>query len=151
MRLLGNKVLVRGIARDLGIPVVPGSEGAVTILEARKEAKRIGFPILLKAEAGGGGRGIYEVHDQSQLEEAFAKASTMAQASFGNPRLFVEKLLTNIRHIEIQVVADRFGHVIALDERDCTVQRNHQKLIEITPSPWPVMTETLRKKTEALG
>lgn len=144
MRLLGNKVEVRRIAKKLGVPIVPGSEGAVTVKEARKEAKRLGFPIMLKAEGGGGGRGIYEVHSENELEDAFVKASTMAQASFGNPRLFVERLLTSVRHIEIQVIADKYGNVIALDERDCTVQRNHQKLIEITPSPWPVMTEKLR-------
>jgi len=144
MRLLGNKVAVRKIANDIGVPTVPGSVGAVTIEEARQEAKRLGFPIMLKAEGGGGGRGIYEVHSDDQLEDAFVKASTMAQASFGNPRLFVERLLTNVRHIEIQVIADHYGNVIALDERDCTVQRNHQKLIEITPSPWPVMDEELR-------
>jgi len=146
MRMLGNKVEVRGLAKRLGVPVVPGSEGAVSIPEAREEAKKIGFPIMLKAEGGGGGRGIYEVYRPEQLEEAFVKASSQAQAAFGNPRLYVEKLLTNVRHIEIQVIADKHGNVFAFDERDCTVQRNHQKLIEITPSPWPGMTEELRER-----
>ena len=100
----------------------------------------------LKAEGGGGGRGIYRVLSADQLEDAFEKASTMAQSAFGNPRLFVERLLTSVRHIEIQVVADRYGNVLALDERDCTIQRNHQKLVEITPSPWPGMTPTLRNR-----
>ncbi len=149
MRLLGNKVTVRNIAKKLRVPTVPGSEGAVSIDEAREEAKRIGFPIMLKAEGGGGGRGIYEVFSDDQLENAFEKASALAQASFGNPRLFVEKLLVDVRHIEIQVIADRHGHVFAFDERDCTVQRNHQKLVEITPSPWPGMTEELRGKLKA--
>lgn len=146
MRLLGNKVEVRRLAQKLGVPVVPGSEGAVSIPEARKIAEEIGYPIMLKAEGGGGGRGIYEVHRPDQLEDGFTKASAMAQASFGNPRLFVERLLTSVRHIEIQVIADKYGNAFAFDERDCTVQRNHQKLVEITPSPWAGMTKELREK-----
>ena len=145
MRLLGNKVQVRALAQKLGIPVVPGSEGAVDVPLARKLAREIGFPIMLKAEGGGGGRGIFEVHNDADLEDAFFKASTMAQASFGNPRVYVEKFLTNVRHIEIQVIADKYGNVFAFDERDCSIQRNNQKLIEITPSPWPMLTESLRE------
>lgn len=146
MNLLGNKVQARGVARKLGIPVVPGSEGAVDIPTARTLIKEIGLPIMLKAEGGGGGRGIFAVHNEAELEDAFFKASTMAQASFGNPRIFVEKFLSNVRHIEIQVIADMYGNVFAFDERDCTVQRNHQKLIEITPSPWGGMTRKLRDR-----
>jgi len=146
MRMLGNKVAVRNLAKKLDIPIVPGSEGAVDIEEARKMAHKIGFPIMLKAEGGGGGRGISEVYSEDSLEKAFAKASVLAEASFNNPRLFVEKLLTSVRHIEIQVIADQYGNVFAFDERDCTVQRNHQKLVEITPSPWPKFTEDLRKQ-----
>nr|MBP9943039.1 ATP-grasp domain-containing protein [Desulfomicrobium sp.] len=123
MRLLGNKVQVRALAQKLGIPVVPGSEGAVSVEEAKKVAAEIGLPVMLKAEGGGGGRGIYEVFSEDQLADAFIKASTLAQASFGNPRLYVERLLTSIRHIEIQVIADKYGNVFAFDERDCTVQR----------------------------
>lgn len=144
MELLGNKVRVRELARSLDIPVVPGSQGAVDVETARQVAFDMGLPVMLKAEGGGGGRGIYEVYDLDQLEIAFSKASALAHASFGNPRLFVEKLLTSVRHIEIQVIADRYGNVFAFDERDCTVQRNHQKLVEITPSPWHRMTENLR-------
>ncbi|SDN80558.1 pyruvate carboxylase [Desulfonauticus submarinus] len=146
MRLLGNKVEVRRLAKKLGIPVVPGSEEAVTLEEAKEIAEDIGYPIMLKAEGGGGGRGIYEVYKESQLESAFVKASTQAQAAFGNPRLYVEKFLPSVRHIEIQVIADKYGNVFAFDERDCTVQRNHQKLIEITPSPWSKMTKDLRQE-----
>jgi pyruvate carboxylase len=146
MRQLGNKVEVRRIAEKLDIPVVPGSEGAVDIPEARRIAGEIGYPIMLKAEGGGGGRGIYEVFKPEQLERAFEKASSLAQASFGNPRLYVERLLTKVRHIEIQVVADKYGNAFAFDERDCSVQRNHQKLVEITPSPWPGITPELRKR-----
>ena len=146
MNLLGNKVQARQIAQKLGIPVVPGSEGAVDIPTARALIKEIGLPIMLKAEGGGGGRGIFAIFNEAELEDAFFKASTMAQASFGNPRLFVEKYLAHVRHIEIQVIADKYGNVFAFDERDCTVQRNHQKLIEITPSPWPGMTPELRER-----
>ncbi|WP_243359348.1 pyruvate carboxylase [Fundidesulfovibrio terrae] len=146
MNLLGNKVAVRNVAKELGIPVVPGSESAVSVPEAREIASQITFPIMLKAEGGGGGRGIYVVHEPKQLEEAFSKASALAQASFGNPRLYVEKYLRSVRHIEIQVIADKHGNVLALDERDCTVQRNHQKLVEITPSPWKGMTPELREQ-----
>ncbi|MCF8028039.1 MAG: pyruvate carboxylase [Desulfobacteraceae bacterium] len=146
MKILGNKVSVRRLARELGVPVVPGSEDAVTIPEARKIAAKIGFPIMLKAEGGGGGRGIYEVYSESDLESAFHKASVMAEASFGNPRVYVEKYLPSVRHIEIQVIADQYGSVFAFDERDCTVQRNHQKLVEITPSPWSKMTPELRER-----
>ena len=146
MGLLGNKVAVRKLAKKLGVPVIPGTEDAVTLEEARAFAQKIGFPIMLKAEGGGGGRGIYEVYCEDEFESAFIKASTFAQASFGNPKLFMERLLTNVRHIEIQIAADQHGNVFAFDERDCTVQRNHQKLVEMTPSPWPGMTEELRKK-----
>jgi len=144
MNLLGNKVQVRKIAKKIGVPVVPGSEGAVDVPLARQLAEEIGFPIMLKAEGGGGGRGIFLVQNQDELESAFTKASTMAQASFGNPRVYVEKYLASVRHIEIQVIADKYGNVFAFDERDCTVQRNHQKLVEITPSPSPLITPELR-------
>ncbi|MDR2123685.1 MAG: pyruvate carboxylase [Desulfovibrio sp.] len=146
MKLLGNKVQVRRLAMELGIPVVPGSDCAVDVPKARSVAGETGFPILLKAEGGGGGRGIFEVHDNYGLEDAFIKASAMAQASFGNPRVFVEKFLTGVRHIEIQVIADVYGNIFAFDERDCSLQRNNQKLIEITPSPWPAFTEELREQ-----
>jgi len=146
MNLLGNKVQVRNLAKKLGIPVVPGSEGAVDIPEAKRLAKEIGLPIMLKAEGGGGGRGIFLVRTMEELSDAFFKASTMAQASFGNPRLFVEKYLEHVRHIEIQVIADQHGNVFAFDERDCSVQRNNQKLIEVTPSPWPGLTPELREQ-----
>jgi pyruvate carboxylase len=146
MRFLGNKVSVRNFAKRLDIPVVPGSETAVEQEDAESICDRIGYPVMLKAEGGGGGRGIYEVYGPRDLHESFGKASSLAQAEFGNPRLFVEKLLTSVRHIEIQVVADRHGNAVALDERDCTVQRNHQKLVEITPSPWSGITPELRRR-----
>ena len=121
------------------MPVVPGSEGAVDIAEARAIIREMGLPAMLKAEGGGGGRGIFVIRNEEELEDAFLKASTMAQASFGNPRLFVEKYLEHVRHIEIQVIADAYGNVFAFDERDCSIQRNHQKLIEINAFSlgWP--------------
>ncbi len=149
MKILGNKVSVRRLAKHLNIPVVPGSEAAVKIAKARDIAHQIGFPIMLKAEGGGGGRGIYEVYSEQQLESAFNKASVMAEVSFGNPRVYIEKYLTSVRHIEIQVIADHYGNIFAFDERDCTVQRQHQKLVEITPSPWSKMTEELREQLKA--
>ena len=144
MNLLGNKVQVRTLAKDLGVPVVPGSDGSVDIPEARKCCEEIGFPIMLKAEGGGGGRGIFLIENQDELESAFIKASTMAQASFGNPRLFIEKYIASARHIEIQAIGDKHGNVFAFDERDCSIQRNHQKLVEITPSPSETITPELR-------
>lgn len=146
MQLLGNKVEVRNLGKLLGIPVIPGSDGAVTVDEAKKIARTIGYPIMLKAESGGGGRGIVEVFEEDRLEDAFRKASVLAESSFGNDALYVEKLLTSVRHIEIQVIGDMHGNVFAFDERDCTLQRNHQKLVEITPSPWTGMTQELRER-----
>jgi pyruvate carboxylase len=144
MRRLGNKVEARRIATELGIAVVPGSDGAVTLDEAKGLAKKIGYPVMVKSEGGGGGRGIVVVRSEKELEDQFVKASTMAEASFGNPNLYLEKFLEKVRHLEIQVLRDKFGSAVALCERDCSVQRKHQKLLEITPSPWPGMTEKLR-------
>ncbi|MDR1871076.1 MAG: pyruvate carboxylase [Deltaproteobacteria bacterium] len=146
MKLLGNKVEVRRLAQRLGIPVVPGSEGAVDVPLAKEIANSLGLPIMLKAEGGGGGRGIIAITEHKELAPAFAKASAMASASFHNPRIYVEKLLKNVRHIEIQVIADQHGNIFAFDERDCSIQRNHQKLIEITPSPWTKLTPELRAR-----
>ena len=136
MHLLGNKVEARRVARSLGIPVVPGSDESVDVPGARKIVHEIGLPIMLKAEGGGGGRGIFLVTNEDELEDAFEKASAMAEASFGNPRLFVEKYLPKVHHIEIQVIADRWGNVFAFDERDCSVQRRNQKLVEEAPAPF---------------
>jgi pyruvate carboxylase len=146
MKLLGNKVEVRRLAQRLGIPVVPGSVGAVDVAKAKEIARTLGMPIMLKAEGGGGGRGIIAIEDPKELDGSFVKASAMANASFRNPRVYVEKLLKNVRHIEIQVIADKHGGVYAFDERDCSIQRNHQKLIEITPSPWSGLTPELRSR-----
>jgi len=145
MRRLGNKVSAIRLAKRAGVPVVPGSEGAVDREQAREIAERIGFPVLIKSEGGGGGRGIVRLNSADELEREFLTASTMAETSFGNPNLFIERFLTHVRHLEIQVLRDHHGSAIALDERDCSMQRKNQKLIEITPTPWKGMTEKLRQ------
>ncbi|RLC07066.1 MAG: pyruvate carboxylase, partial [Deltaproteobacteria bacterium] len=144
MRKLGNKVQARNIARSLSIPVVQGSDGAVSLEEAKSVAQKIGFPVMIKSEGGGGGRGVIVVNSQEELERNFLKASNMAEASFGNPNLYIEQYLPLVRHLEIQVICDKLGNVVALDERDCSCQRKYQKLLEITPSPWKGMSLELR-------
>ncbi|OEU79871.1 MAG: pyruvate carboxylase [Desulfobacterales bacterium S5133MH4] len=145
MKKLGNKVKARGIAKSLSIPVIEGSDGAVSLEEARKIADRIGFPVMIKSEGGGGGRGVVVVNSQEELERHFYIASNMAEASFGNPNLYIEQYLQFVRHLEIQVLCDKFGNAIALDERDCSCQRRYQKLLEITPSPWKGASRELRE------
>ena len=146
MELLGSKLKARLLAKKLGIPIVPGSDGKVSLDEARSIIGQMELPILLKAEGGGGGRGIVIIRKQEELDSAFEKAQIMAQSSFGNPTLYVEKFLPEVHHIEIQVLADRYGNVVVFDERDCSLQRNHQKLLEITPSPWEGITTELREQ-----
>ena len=136
IRLMGDKMAARNKVRDLGIPVLPGSEGAVCdASEAAAIARDIGYPILLKAAAGGGGRGISLVEDDSGMAAIFARSRRESEAAFGDGSLYVEKFLTNPRHIEIQVVGDGEGRVVHLGERDCSVQRRHQKVVEEAPSP----------------
>jgi acetyl-CoA carboxylase biotin carboxylase subunit len=145
MRLGGDKAKARQVMKRRGIPVVAGSDGPVVSEEAlAKAAKKIGFPLLLKASAGGGGRGMRVVRDEQQLSQEFHMAQREALASFGVGELYVEKFLPSIRHIEVQILADGKGNVIHLGERECSIQRRHQKLIEEAPSP--IATEKLRKK-----
>ncbi len=134
MAALGDKVAARRIAVAAGVPVVPGIETA-EIDAAREFAARAGYPILIKAAAGGGGRGMRVVADAAQLEPALEAATREAAAAFGDGRIFVEKYLARPRHIEIQSLGDEHGNVIALGERDCSIQRRHQKIIEESPSP----------------
>jgi len=142
---LGDKARAKMIAKRAGCPVIPGSNGAVNGLdEALYEAKRIGFPLFIKASAGGGGRGIRIAESSEQFPKQFAAARAEAEVSFGNPEIYLEKLIVDPRHIEVQVLADKFGHTIHLGERDCTIQRRRQKLIEETPSPF--LSPRLRKK-----
>jgi acetyl-CoA carboxylase biotin carboxylase subunit len=136
IRLMGDKIEAKRTAAKLGIPVVPGSEGAVSSdAEALKIARKIGFPVLVKAAAGGGGRGMKLAENEGALGQALATARAEAKAAFGYDTLYLEKYLVHPRHIEIQVLGDGNGHAIHLGERDCSLQRRHQKVWEESPSP----------------
>jgi acetyl-CoA carboxylase biotin carboxylase subunit len=136
IKLMGDKIAAKRAAREAGIPCVPGSDGAVANeADAIRIAKDIGFPVLVKAAAGGGGRGMKVAREEESLGEAFATARAEARAAFGDDSVYLEKYLERPRHIEIQVVADSHGNVIHLGERDCSLQRRHQKVLEEAPSP----------------
>ena len=135
INMLGDKSLAKQTMKDAGVPVIPGSEGIVNNYdEAVEVAKSIGYPLIIKAAAGGGGRGMRLVTDPANLQNSFDAARTEASIAFGNPEVYIEKYVTNPRHVEIQILGDNYGNLIYLGERDCTVQRRHQKLIEETPS-----------------
>lgn len=137
LRLLGDKAKAIETAHLAGAPVVPGSDGALVSVEAAIEcAKTVGFPLMLKAAAGGGGRGIRLLHSMDELSRAFATAATEAEAFFGDGRLYIEKYIKNPRHIEFQILGDRHGTVVHLFERECSLQRRHQKVLEESPSPF---------------
>ena len=141
---MGDKSSARETMKACGVPTVPGSDGCIeTAAEAKAFADTVGYPVLIKATAGGGGKGMREVHDPADLEAQYAAARNEAGAAFGNDGVYLEKLVLRPRHVEIQVLADDFGNNIALCERDCSVQRRHQKLIEEAPSP--ALTEDLRR------
>jgi acetyl-CoA carboxylase biotin carboxylase subunit len=145
MRLMGNKNTARVTARKAGVPVTPGSDGVVDDeKEAAKVAKKIGYPVMIKAVAGGGGRGMRTAHNEPSLMAAFHGARLEAEKAFGNGDVYIEKLILNPHHIEFQVMADSHGHVVHLGERDCSLQRRNQKVIEESPSP--LMNAALRKK-----
>jgi len=136
IRIMGDKIEAKETAKRLGIPVVPGSDGAVkNETDAMKIAKGMGFPVLIKATAGGGGRGMKVAHTPEDLPVAFSTARAEAKAAFGNDSVYIEKYLTRPRHIEIQVFGDGQGNAVHLGERDCSIQRRHQKLFEEAPSP----------------
>ena len=136
IRLMGDKLAARAKAVELGLPVVPGSPGAVnTAEEASAIAQGIGYPVLLKAAAGGGGRGITLVRSAAEITDAFRRTQREAEAGFGDGSLYVEKFLERPRHIEIQVAGDKHGNAVHVGERDCSVQRRHQKVVEESPSP----------------
>ncbi len=144
MRAAGNKVSARDLARKLKIPTISGSESAVKDeKEAVEIARRIGYPVIIKAAGGGGGRGMRVAHNDVSLANNFMSAQAEAQAAFKNSTLYIEKFVERARHVEIQLLADKEGNIIHLGERDCTIQRRFQKLIEESPSP--VMTPSLRK------
>jgi len=143
--MLGDKANARATAAAAGVPVTPGSDGIVAdINEARETAKRIGYPLMLKASSGGGGRGIRVVNGDLELERALNIAMGEAEACFGSRDVYIEKYIKNPRHIEFQILADSYGDVVHLFERDCSIQRRHQKIIEETPSPF--MDDKLRAK-----
>ena len=146
IREMGDKVAARKAAAAAGLPCVPGSEGELpeSIEECRAQARDVGYPILIKATAGGGGRGMRMVPEESELEEALDLTRAEAQAAFGNGAVYLEKFLDHPRHIEFQVLADAYGEAIHLAERDCSVQRRHQKVIEESPAPG--ITEQQRKE-----
>lgn len=134
MTELGDKVSARAVAKRAGLPFLPGSKGSIASFEeASTIAKKIGFPVILKASGGGGGRGMKVVYSIEQLEKAFLTCREEARISFNNPEVYIEKFLENPRHIEIQVLGDHFGNIIHLGDRDCSVQRRHQKIIEEAP------------------
>ena len=142
---MGDKASAKATMKEAGVPTVPGSDGLVQSLEhAKKIAAEIGYPVMLKATAGGGGRGMRDVWKEEDLEKALDSAMQEAGAAFGNDAMYMEKLIVDPRHIEIQIVGDQYGKACHLSERDCSIQRRHQKLTEETPSPF--MTEDLRKR-----
>jgi acetyl-CoA carboxylase biotin carboxylase subunit len=135
MAKMGDKARAKAEMHAAGVPLVPGTEGTATLEEARASAEQFGFPVLLKAAAGGGGRGMRLVTEMSELDDAYARASAEALAAFADGTLYVEKAITPARHVEIQVMCDSHGNVLTLGERECSIQRRHQKLIEESPSP----------------
>ncbi len=136
IRMMGDKITAKKTVKDLGLPTVPGSAGAVpTIDEAREIAKETGYPVLIKASAGGGGKGMKVAKNAEQLEESYNFARAEARAAFGNDEVYMEKYLSKPRHIEVQLLGDTHGNAIHFGERDCSLQRHHQKVIEEAPSP----------------
>jgi acetyl-CoA carboxylase, biotin carboxylase subunit len=147
MARMGDKVQAKAEMRAAEVPVVPGTEGAATLEEARDAAEEAGYPVLLKASAGGGGKGMRLVREPGELEPAYNTAAMEAEAAFGDPSLYLEKAVSPARHVEIQVLADGDGGVLTLGERECSIQRRHQKLIEESPSP--ALTVDRREEIEA--
>ncbi|MDQ3415416.1 MAG: ATP-grasp domain-containing protein, partial [Verrucomicrobiota bacterium] len=145
MRAMGDKNSARAAARKAGVPVTPGSDGIVeSEAEAIKVAKKIGYPLMIKAVSGGGGRGMRAAHNEASLIQGFHGARVEAEKAFGNAEVYIEKLIINPHHIEFQIVADSYGHTVHLGERDCSIQRRNQKVIEECPSP--LLNPALRKR-----
>ena len=145
MKLMADKSKAKEVMKKAGVPVVPGSDGALkSVEEAKKVAKEIGYPVILKAASGGGGRGMRVVEDEKYLENAFLAASSEAESAFGDPTIYMEKFIEKPRHVEVQILGDKHGNVIHLGERDCSLQRRHQKLIE--ESPAIILDEKTREK-----
>lgn len=145
MEIMGDKLSAKAAAKKYNIPLVPGSDGAVTDVSTAKEiARQIGFPVLVKASAGGGGKGMRIVHDEKHFEEQMKSAISEATSAFGNGSVFIEKYVSSPRHIEVQILADKHGNAVHLFERECSIQRRHQKVIEEAPSS--VLTPEIREK-----
>jgi acetyl-CoA carboxylase biotin carboxylase subunit len=146
IRKMGDKAEARKIMGDYGVPIIPGTKGCIDVndKDLHKIAKKIGYPILVKAKAGGGGKGMRVVQEASFLKDAINAAANEAKAAFGNGEVYLERYLTAPRHIEVQILGDSFGNVVSFPERDCSVQRRHQKLIEESPSS--AVSESIRKK-----
>lgn len=145
IRNMGNKSVAKDTMKAAGVPVIPGSEGIVeTVEEGKAIADAMGYPVMIKASAGGGGKGMRFVASAVEFENLFIVARNEAESAFNNPDVYIEKFIEEPRHIEFQIFADRFGNAVHLNERECSIQRRHQKLIEETPSP--IMTEALRKE-----
>ena len=147
MERLGDKASAKAEMRAAAVPLVPGTAGSASLEEIREAAEAIGFPVLLKATGGGGGKGMRLVDDPDGLDQAFAAAAAEAEASFGDGSLYLEKVVAPARHVEIQVLCDRHGNVLTLGERECSIQRRHQKLVEESPSP--ALDEATREEMEA--
>jgi acetyl-CoA carboxylase biotin carboxylase subunit len=147
MTRMGDKIAARQAMQAADVPTVPGTDGATTVTAARAAADELGYPVLLKAAAGGGGKGMRLVVAPDEIEDAFGAAAAEAEAAFGDSTLYVEKVLVRARHVEIQVLCDEHGNVLTLGERECSIQRRHQKLIEETPSP--ALSPELREEMEA--
>ena len=145
IKIMGSKLAAKEAVKNYDIPMVPGIDNAITdVQKAVKIAKEIGFPILIKASAGGGGKGMRVVEKENELEEQMKRAISEATSAFGDGSVFIEKYISSPRHIEIQIMADAFGNVIYLFERECSIQRRHQKVVEEAPSS--ILTPELRQK-----
>jgi len=145
IQFMGDKIEAKRLMKEAGVPVLPGTENPVgSLSEARNIVRDIGLPVIIKAASGGGGRGMRIVRNPDALEKAFSMAQKEAEISFGDPRVYIEKYIENPRHIEIQIAADQHGNIIHLGERECSIQRRHQKLLEESPSP--AVDENLRTK-----
>jgi len=148
IRLMGDKMAAKSSVHKVGLPLVPGSDSTIkTKEEALKTAKRIGYPVIIKAAAGGGGKGMRICHNDIKLASSFMTAQSEAEANFGNPAVYIERYIEKPRHVEVQILADTHGHAIHLGERDCSIQRRHQKLLEESPSP-VLDTKTRRRICE---
>ena len=135
--MFGDKVKARTTAINAKLPVIPGTDGPIENFEAAKAfAQEAGFPLMIKATSGGGGKGMRIVREEGELEDAFHRAKSEAEKSFGNSEVYIERYIDNPKHIEVQIIGDEYGNIVHLYERDCSVQRRHQKVVEVAPSSW---------------